>query len=568
MSRVKEGFQRAFGRIKSADKMKKRVMLVCGVMALACVCCAMLIIVRRKQSDTGVWKEAVAQIGTLNDGVTETGSVDVGTKTQSFELDLSEFTGESSLNFGSGMGGQMGGGMELLMGGTGMGGNGQSSQSTSARTLEVEEVYVEAGEEIAEGSPLVKLTQDSVESIRSGLVEDVTSAQIVYEEALTAQKQTYVSAEADYKTNTLYGSYMQAEYDAAVKTKQDELDQKQEAVEASEEALAKAKEELALKQELLTENKQVLSNAEYMTENTDERENLYWWLVAWQTKEDAAALVETLTEEIEELEESIVKYEEEAEKAGTALLLAQKELESEQVSAGIQMELRAFYAQNAQEIFDVAIGQSDFDTEQAKTDYEEAQAKLQEFDEKIVEQVIYADDGGLVTDVLVTAGDTLSQNTEMIYMNDYDEVTITLSVEEEDMAAAAVGSAVNVTVAAFPDEVFSGEVTEIGDAEIDSNTNKTWYSVTVTVKNTGDILYQDMTAEVTFLTEFSDNVLYIPVRAVVQDGEHSYVTVKHEDGTQEKREVTVGISDGINTEIKEGLSEGEVVLYESRVRQS
>lgn len=565
MSRVKEGFQNVLNRIKNADKKKKQVMLVCGVMAIACGCCAVLIIVGRKQSDTGVWKEAVAQIGILNDGVTETGSVDVGTKTQSFELDLSEFTGESSLNLDSRMGVQMGGGMEMLSGG--FAGGGQSSQGAS-RTLEIEEVYVEAGEEIAEGSPLVKLTQDSVESIRSGLVEDVTSAQIVYEEALTAQKQTAVSAEADYKTNTLYGSYMQAEYDAAVKTKQDELDQKQEAVTESEEALAEAKEELALKQELLTENKQVLSNAEYMTENTDERENLYWWLVAWQTKEDAAALVETLTEKIEELEESIVKYEEEAETAGTALLLAQKELESEQVSAGIQMELRAFYAQNAQEIFDVAIGQSDFDTEQAKTDYEEAQAKLQEFDEKIVEQVIYADDGGLVTDVLVTAGDTLSQNTEMIYMNDYDEVTITLSVEEEDMAAAVVGSAVNVTVAAFPDEVFSGEVTEIGDAEIDSNTNKTWYSVTVTVKNTGDILYQDMTAEVTFLTEFSDNVLYIPVRAVVQDGEHSYVTVKHEDGTQEKREVTVGISDGINTEIKEGLSEGEVVLYESRVRQS
>ena len=452
-----------------------------------------------------------------------------------------------------------------------MGSTGQSSSgssSSSSRTLEIEEVYIEAGEEITEGSPLLKLTEESVESIRSQLTEDVTSAQIVYEQAVTAGKQTTVSAESAYKTNTLYGEYSQAEYDQKVKTLQEAVEEKQEAVTEAEEALTEAQEKLTQKETLLTEQKQVLENAEYTVENTDERENLYWWIIAWQTKEDAVTMIETLEEEIETLSESISQYEKEIQTAKTNLSLAQKDLESGTIEAEGQLNLRSFNAENAQEIYDVAISQGDFDTQNAQADYEEAKAKLQEFDDQIVEQVIYATADGLVTDVYVAAGDTLTQNMEMISMNDYDAVTITLSIEEDDMEAAQVGNQVNVTVAAFPEEVFVGEVTEIGDAEIDSNTNKTLYSVTVTVQNTGDILYQDMTAEVTFLTEESAEVLYIPERAIVQDGDKNYVIVKDENGNREKREVTIGISDGVNTEIKEGLSEGETVLWESRVKQS
>lgn len=551
-----------YRKLKSADR-KKRILLIGSGVVLVILCGIGLVLVSGNRKEQVVYKESIAQTGLLNHGVSETGSVDVGTVTQSFDLDISEFTGESSMEFNTSGGGQMFG-MEMMTGNQ----MGNAGQSSSARTLEIEEVYVEAGEEIAKGSPLLKLTQESVDSIRNELSEDVTNAQLVYEQAVTVKKQTAVSAESEYQTNVLYGTYGQAEYDAAVKEQQELVEKKQEELAELEEALADAQETLSMKQELFTEQKQVLSNAEYMETYTDEEENLYWWIVAWQTRADADAMVETLEEEIEELTDSIAQYEEQIQTADTALLLSQKELESEQIRAEGQRELRSFYAEHAQEIYNIAVEQSDFDTTQAQADYEEAKEKLQEFDATIVEQVIDADEGGLVMDVYVAAGDTLTQNMEIINMNDYDAVTITVSVEEDDMDLAAVGNAVNVTVAAFPDEVFHGEVTEIGDAEIDSNTNKTWCSVTVTVQNTGDILYQDMTAEVTFLSDESADVLYVPSRAVLHDGEKNYVLVKGKDGKKEKREVGIGISDGVNTEIKEGLSEGEVVFVESRGKQS
>ena len=261
-----------------------------------------------------------------------------------------------------------------------------------------------------------------------------------------------------------------------------------------------------------------------------------------------------------------VPYREKKTENETALALAQKELESGEITARGELDKRKYNAENAQEIYDVAVEQSAFETETAREDYEEAVGKLEEFDSVIVEQVISADHSGVVTEVYVAAGNYLNGNMDLISLNNYDEVTITLSVEEDDLEAAALGNTANVTMAAFEDEVFTATVTEIGDAEIDSNTNKTMYAVTVTVQNTGNVLYQDMTAEVTFVTDEVSEVLYIPVRAVTQENGADYAKVREEDGTIVRKKVTTGFTDGINIEIKEGLCERETVLTESKVK--
>lgn len=550
--------------MKLTDNKKKRIGMGMAAGGIAVIILVITLAVIQNNKDDVVYKEAKVEFGVLSKGVTESGSVDVGTTTQSFELDISQFTGESSFSFGGGMQG-----MDIMGGMSSMGGMTQTASSSSdTRSLEIEAVYVEAGEEVTAETPLLKLTEESVESIRSLLAEDVTSAQIVYEQAVTAKKQTQLSAENDYETNILYGEYARAEYDQSMKSLQEGVDEAQEALEEAQETLSQAQEKLTEKETLLAEQKLVLANAEYAEEGTDERENLYWWMTAWQTKEEVKTLVESLEEEIEVLKEDILTYEEAVSSANIRFLLAEKEFKLGEINAEGTLAVRDYQAQNAQEIYDVATEQGAFDEESAQADYEEAKAKLEEFDAQIVNQMVYAAADGLITDVHVAAGDTLMQNVEIISMNDYDAVTITLSVEEEDMDSAQVGNPVNVTVAAYSEEVFQGEVTEIGDAEIDSNTNKTLYSVTVTIQNIGDILYQDMTAEVTFLTAETAEVLYVPNKVLMQENGKTYVLVKDETGSMEQREVTTGMSDGVNTEIKEGLSEGETVLWESKVKQS
>lgn len=543
------------------EKQKKIWIIALAVFSVILIVAVITGIAAASKEEDVTYKEAQVIKGNLAEGVTESGSVDVGTAIQSFELDISEFTADNSFSFDSGAqgGGDMMMGMIAGQSGTG---------SSSDRKLEIEEVYVEAGQEIEAGTPILKLTAETVENIRTELSTDVTDAELVYEQAVTAEKQSAADAEGTYKINSLYGSYAQAEYDQTVSQLTEAVTQAEEALAGTEENLADARKKLAEKEALLTEEQQVLENALFTAEGTDKETALYWWIIAYQTAEDAKEMVEALQEEIEQLKEDIENYTAEKKENETALALANKKLESGIVTARGQLDQRNYNAGNAQEIYDVAIEQSAFAVENARQDYEEAKEKLEEFDSVITDQVISAADNGVITEVYVAAGDQLTQNMELISLNDYDEVTITVSVEEDDMDAAALGNKVNITLAAFEEEVFAGTVTEIGDAEIDSNTNKTLYSVTVTVENTGSLLYQDMSAEVTFVTDEVSEVLYIPVKAVTETDGISCVKVKEADGSVVTREVTIGFSDGINVEIKEGLSEGETVLLESRVKQS
>lgn len=550
------------------EKGKNIKIWICILVLFFLVVASGIITMLFPREEKTLYRETPVKKGNLAKGVTESGSVDVGTATQTFALDISEFTGGENFTFGTGSIGTVEGtrapGGSMIMG---MMPGASESENTADRQLEIEQVYVEAGQEVEAGTPILKLTRESVEEIRKELSQDVTDAELVYQQALTSQKQAEVDAEGEYKLNSLYAAYSQAEYDETVSALTEAVEKAQETLADTEEELAKAQEDLAGKEALLAEEKKVLENALFTAEGTDKENALYWWIIARQTAGDAREMADTLADEIKQLKEDIEDYSEKVTENETALALAKKDLESGEITARGERDKRNYNAQNAREIYDVAMEQSAFQTEKAKEDHEKAAKKLEEFDSVIKEQIISADNAGVITAVYVTAGDYLTRDKDLISLNNYDEVTITVSVEESDLEAAAPGNTANVMLAAFEDEVFTGTVTEIGDAEIDSNTNKTMYSVTVTVSNTGDVLYQDMTAEVTFVTDEVSEVLYVPLRAVTEADGESYVRVR-ENGAVRTKKVTTGFSDGINIEIKEGLSEGETVLMESKAKPS
>ena len=62
--------------------------------------------------------------------------------------------------------------------------------------------------------------------------------------------------------------------------------------------------------------------------------------------------------------------------------------------------------------------------------------------------------------------------------------------------------------------------------------------------------------------EMAENVLMVPFKAVHAESGRFYVYVRPEDGSREKRYVTVGANDVMNYEIEEGLEEGEVVYVQ------
>jgi hypothetical protein len=73
-------------------------------------------------------------------------------------------------------------------------------------------------------------------------------------------------------------------------------------------------------------------------------------------------------------------------------------------------------------------------------------------------------------------------------------------------------------------------------------------------------VFSGLVADLTIAGGIATDVLTVPLTAVLGAADTGIVFVIGPDGEQEERPVTLGLNDGINVEITEGLEEGEMVL--------
>ena len=89
------------------------------------------------------------------------------------------------------------------------------------------------------------------------------------------------------------------------------------------------------------------------------------------------------------------------------------------------------------------------------------------------------------------------------------------------------------------------------------------YKATITLDELDEKLRDGMSATADIVIERRDGVLLIPNRAIQGSWESPWVeVVAGEQGEQvEQRQITLGLSDGISTEVLSGLVEGEEVVF-------
>ena len=227
-------------------------------------------------------------------------------------------------------------------------------------------------------------------------------------------------------------------------------------------------------------------------------------------------------------------------------------------------DLRVLASNTAQESYDISMGYLEQEAAEQKKAYDSAKEKMDAFDSAISEYGIYASESGVITEISIAAGDSITTGTELVTMYTQN-VNLTVSLEENDAENVTKECVVKVSLLPYPDMIFEGIVSEIGDAQYDSSTGKSYYDITVSLEENDVDFYQGMTGEVTFITKEKEEVIYVSNRAIIREGITSYVKMKDSEGKIVKREVITGFSDGVNVEITEGVSEGEIVLIESRV---
>lgn len=142
-----------------------------------------------------------------------------------------------------------------------------------------------------------------------------------------------------------------------------------------------------------------------------------------------------------------------------------------------------------------------------------------------------------------------------------DEAVVSIQVDELDILSVKEGQTAAITMDAVEDQEFEGTITKVSaTASGDSSSAK--YPVEITLEKTDDMLY-GMSASATIQVDEAENAVLIPVNALQEEGNSTFVYTENDgDGNLSgKVEVTTGLSDGSQVEITSGLEEGDTVYY-------
>jgi HlyD family secretion protein len=196
---------------------------------------------------------------------------------------------------------------------------------------------------------------------------------------------------------------------------------------------------------------------------------------------------------------------------------------------------------------ELALDQELLTREKALTDLEAAQ--------------LYAPFDGTVMEVAATVGEQVGTSTSILTLADLKEPLICFWVEESDMSNVAVGNPVNVTLEAWPDTIFTGEIVRVDPVLVavdNTSAVQSWASLDLGSQEIN--LLSGMTAEVEVIAAETTNALLVPVEALQETSSGQYVVfVARSDGELEMRSVVVGLMDVTNAEILDGLEVGDVV---------
>lgn len=206
----------------------------------------------------------------------------------------------------------------------------------------------------------------------------------------------------------------------------------------------------------------------------------------------------------------------------------------------------------------------------AKTGIKEAENALNTQKEQLKSYFIKSPISGEVITKSKKKGDIIDPSSEsssgaMAIIYDLSALNFQMDVDEMDIRNIKIGQKVTVTASALPDDSFSGTVVQVS-MKGTTNNGITTYPVIIKIKKFGNLL-PGMNVTGKIVIEEAMNVLTVP-SSCLQRGNILYVKSKDAKKKEESSEipdgfkeveVTTGINDGDNVEIKKGIKEGEEI---------
>lgn len=172
---------------------------------------------------------------------------------------------------------------------------------------------------------------------------------------------------------------------------------------------------------------------------------------------------------------------------------------------------------------------------------------------------IKAEIDGEVTKLYVEESSPVAAGSQLIDLVNYDDLQVTVKVDEYDVKALQEGKQVTVSIGALDDKEVSGTISKVSRQAVVAN-GLSYFTASVDLEQDPDILV-GMSAEVEMVNQQVSGVVTLDMEALQFDAyNHPYVYYRNEQGKVDTKTVEVGINDGNTVEITEGLQEEETVL--------
>jgi membrane fusion protein (multidrug efflux system) len=257
-------------------------------------------------------------------------------------------------------------------------------------------------------------------------------------------------------------------------------------------------------------------------------------------------------------------------KAGQALVQLDTDVDEADLE-GLKASLNLAQTQlerNRQLLRERAVSQRDLD--EATAALEQAQAGVESKSALIEKKTIRAPFDGQLGIRQVNLGQYLAAGSEIVALEALDPVYVDYALPERRLDKVEVGQSVEVTVTAYPDRVFKGEVQAISPAVNRETRN---IQMRALLPNQEHLLRPGMFAKVATLLPEQDQVLTLPRQAItfntygdsvflIQDGEGE----QSGNLVVQRRQVTTGAVRGDEVEIVDGLKAGDRVVSAGQVK--
>lgn len=204
-------------------------------------------------------------------------------------------------------------------------------------------------------------------------------------------------------------------------------------------------------------------------------------------------------------------------------------------------------------------GPTEYELERARAQVAQAEADVARAQENLRRARITAPMDGAVLVLNTRLGQPVEAGKVVARLGRTDHLEVVAPVNEMDVPSIQVGQPVRVRTDAVRGQTFEGEVIAVAP-QGSREANVATFDVTISLANPDQRLRPGMTATVEILLDRLEDVLQVPLEAVVRQGDQDVVVARRPNGVTEVIPVTLGLRNDQMAEVQAGLTGDETLI--------